>query len=56
MLNQGIPTGGKHSVPLAKILLNSNGEFSHLFKLNISLWKKFIDGCSGIYKESIVEF
>ena len=64
ILDQGIPTGGKHSVPLANILLcfilvhalNSHAEFSRLFKLNVSLWKRFIDDCSGIYKGTIVEF
>ena len=64
MLNQGIPSGGKYSVPLANILLcfilmhafNINDEFSRLFKLNISLWKRSIDDCSGTYKGSIVKF
>ena len=64
ILDQGIPTGGKHSVPLANILLcfilvhalNNHAEFCRLFKLNVSLWKRFIDDCSGIYKGTIVEF
>ena len=64
MLDQGIPTGGKHSVPLANILLcfvlvhelNTNNEFSRLFKLNVKLWKRFIDDVSGIYKGTIIDF
>ena len=64
LLNQGIPTGGKHSVPLANILLTyilrnsleNNEEFKHLFLTFIKLWKRFIDDCSGIYKGSINEF
>ena len=64
MLDQGIPTGGKHSVPLANILLcfilvhalNNDVQFSRQFKSYIYLWKRFIDDCSGIYKGTIVEF
>ena len=48
MLNQGIPTGAKHSVPLANILLTfimleallNNAQFSTSFNSHILLWKR----------------
>ena len=63
-LNQGIPTGGKHSVPLANILLTfillytfeTDLEFKHQFDDIIQLWKRFIDDCFGIMKGSINDF
>ena len=50
-LNQGIPTGGKHSLPLANIFLSyiliSSLEFDlnlkHNFHENIKLWCRYID-------------
>ena len=64
MLNQGVPTGGKHSVPLANILLcyifvhalENEVEFRDSFESLIYLWKRFIDDCCGIFKGPIVEF
>ena len=64
VLNQGIPTGGKHSVPIANIfltcvLLNSlenDTEFEHCFTNKIKLWKRFIDDCFGVLKGTIDEF
>ena len=64
MLNQGIPTGGKHSCPLANILLTfillealeTDVQFGREFTLNINLWKRFIDDGSGIYNGSMLEF
>ena len=48
MLNKGIPTGGKHCVPLANIfltyilrdLLNTNPDFRIQFETNIKLYGK----------------
>ena len=55
VLNQGIPTGGKHSVPIANIfltvLLYSDVEFEL-----ITLWKRFIDDGFGIMRGSINDF
>ena len=56
MLNQGIPTGAKHSVPLANIFLtfillelyNKNIDFKNNFESKLKLWKRFIDDCGGI--------
>ena len=64
LLDQGIPTGGKHSVPLANILLrfillytlDNDMVFTDLFKLYMCSWKRFIDDCYGVYKGTIVEF
>ena len=64
ILNQGIPTGGKHSVPLANILLcyilvhtlENEVEFCESFELFIHLWKRFIDDCCGIFHGTIDEF
>ena len=63
-LNQGIPTGGKDSVPLANILLTfillfafeTDVEFKREFTNRIQLWKRFIDDCFGIMKGSINDF
>ena len=59
MLNQGIPTGGKHSVPIANIFLTfvflsslqNNDGLKQYFIGNIMLWKRFIDDCFGIFNE-----
>lgn len=63
-LKQGIPTGAKHSVPLANIfltfilkdLLQSNHNFRELFQNVILLWKRFIDDCGGMSKGNFQEF
>ena len=57
LLNQGIPTGGKHSVPLANILLTfimlelleNDSVFKNIFLNNLKLWKRFIDDCVGVF-------
>ena len=64
ILDQGIPTGGKHSVPIANILLcfivtnalRNNIEFYDIFKSKVPLWKRFIDDGCGIFKGSIKDF
>ena len=64
LLHQGIPTGAKHSVPLANIfltyifkdLLRTNQSFREHFINTIALWKRFIDDCGGISKGSIDGF
>ena len=64
ILNQGIPTGGKHSVPIANILLtfiviyalNNVAGFKEVFESKLVLWKRFIDDGCGIFKGSINEF
>ena len=64
MLCQGIPTGGKHSVPLANILLSyiiifafdRDPEFLKSFDSFIKLWVRFIDDCMGIFMGGIEEF
>ena len=56
MLDKGIPTGGKHCVPLANIflsyimrdLLNNDPEFRLTFETHLKLWKRFIDDCGGV--------
>ena len=56
-LNKGIPTGGKHCVPLANIflsfimktLLRTNLVFRNLFNKSVKLWKRYIDDCGGIF-------
>ena len=63
-LNQGIPTGAKHSVPLANIFLSfifinsldSNRSFKLMFDNNIELWCRFIDDGSGIYNGNVHDF
>ena len=57
MLDKGIPTGGKHCVPLANIfltyiirdLMNNNPAFRTQFETNLKLWKRYIDDCGGAY-------
>ena len=63
-LNQGIPTGGKHSVPIANILLSfiflhsldTDSDFKCLYEERIKLWVRFIDDGSGIYHGNIDDF
>ena len=60
MLSQGITTGGKHSVPIANILLSfvllSAIEQDSDFMQNIKLWVRFIDDGKGIFLGTIDEF
>ena len=57
MLNKGVPTGGKHCVPLANIfltfiirqLLESNTLFKNIFEKYTKMWKRFIDDCGGVF-------
>ena len=64
VLNQGIPTGGKHSVPIANIFLTfvllysleNDAEFEQNFGELIKLWKRFIDDGFGIMRGSINDF
>ena len=64
MIDQGIPTGGKHSVPLANILLtyimlnllDSNPQFKASFISILKLWKRFIDDCMGIFQGNFEHF
>ena len=60
LLSQGIPTGGKHSVPIANILLSfillSAIEKEPDFMQNIKLWVRFIDDGKGIFLGNIDEF
>ena len=57
MLNKGIPTGGKHCVPLANIflsyiikdLLRKNVAFRNRFAQSVKLWKRYIDDCGGLF-------
>ena len=63
ILNKGITTGGKHSVPLANILLTfillealECDQFCKMYKNSVKLWKRFIDDCSGIYKGTFEQF
>ena len=56
-LNQGIPTGAKHCVPLANILLTfiirelmkEDEMFASMVKENIKIWKRFIDDVLGMF-------
>ena len=60
LLNQGIPTGGKHSVPLANILLSfmmrdlldNDQVFNKIFHNNLKLWNRFVDDCVGVFMGS----
>ena len=64
LLNQGLPTGAKHSVPIANILLSfillqllrSGNEFKNIFDDRITLWKRFIDDGGGILSGNIYVF
>ena len=64
MINQGIPTGGKHSVPIANIfltfifleLMEVNSDFHNDFNTVIKLWKRYIDDGLGIFNGDIDEF
>ena len=64
ILTQGIPTGGKHSAPLANILLThiiltsllNSYMLTKYFTDNIKLWKRFIDDGTGIFSGTIEEF
>ena len=57
LLDQGIPTGGKHCVPLANIflsyilrdLLKNNQTFRVEFETKMKLWKRYIDDCGGAF-------
>ena len=57
MLNQGIPTGAKHCVPVAnslltfiiKGLINKDQHFRKMFEENVKIWKRFIDDCLGMF-------
>ena len=57
MLTQGIPTGGKHCVPLANIfltyiirtLLEKDPVFRSIYDSNLKLWQRYIDDCLGIF-------
>ena len=57
MLDKGVPTGGKHCVPLANIflsfimrdLLRTNESFRNDFETKMKLWKRFIDDCGGVF-------
>ena len=57
LLNQGIVTGAKHSVPLANILLSfimlelieTDTVFKNIFYNNLKLWNRFIDDCVGAF-------
>ena len=57
MLDKGVPTGGKHCVPLANIflsfimrdLIRNNETFRIQFENQMKLWKRFIDDCGGVY-------
>ena len=57
MLNQGIPTGGKHCVPLANIflsfiltkLMEKDNVFKADFENNVKIWKRFIDDIFGLF-------
>ena len=57
LLNQGIPTGAKHCVPLANIFLSfiiresldKDKIFKKIFESNIKIWKRFIDDIFGLF-------
>ena len=64
MLNRGIPTGSKHAVPLANIFLtfiildalSTDDNLRRSFDVQVKLWKRYIDDCSGIFHGNITEF
>ena len=57
ILNKGIPTRGKHCVPLANIflsyiiknLLRTDLIFRNEFENSVKLWKRYIDDCGGVF-------
>ena len=57
ILDKGIPTGGKHCVPLANIFLsyilrdvmNTNPAFRIEFETRMKLWRRYIDDCGGVF-------
>ena len=57
MLDKGMPTGGKHCVPLANILLSyilkkllkTDNTFRIQFKDRMKLWKRYIDDAGGVF-------
>ena len=63
-LSQGLPTGAKHSVPLANTLLTfillfaleNNSSLKNIFDTKVKLWKRYIDDCTGVFKGNINEF
>ena len=63
-LNQGLPTGAKHSIPLANIFLtfiilsalDSDSNLLDLFTSKVLLWKRYIDDCTGVFKGNIADF
>ena len=63
-LNQGLPTGAKHSVPLANIFLtfiilsalDTDSNLLDLFTSKVLLWKRYIDDCTGVFKGNIDDF
>ena len=64
LLNKGIPTGSKHAVPLANMLLsfilidglNTDVRLKEIFDTKIKLWKRYIDDGTGIFTGNISEF
>ena len=63
-LNQGLPTGAKHSVPHANVFLSfimlsaldTDNSLLDLFESKVLLWQRYIDDCTGIFKEHIDDF
>ena len=57
ILNQGIPTGAKHCVPLANIFLTfiireliaEDEKFKGVYMKCMKIWKRFIDDCFGMF-------
>ena len=65
LLRQGLPTGAKHSVPLANMFLTfimlealEDSVLNNIFntKAKVKLWKRFIDDGTGIFEGDITEF
>ena len=64
LLNKGIPTGSKHAVPLANMLLsfilidalNTDVRLKEIFDTKIKLWKRYIDDGTSIFTGNISEF
>ena len=62
-MKEGVPTGGKHSVPLANIFLtyvlkqllkesSDDDSFGEMFKNLVKFWGRFIDDIVGIFDQS----